>query len=180
MDALLTSLLLMSTLAVSAFFFTTGVSRFVSGKASGFTRLGAPNLGFPLSAAVGAAEVLLALALLLLAAPRSMAAAYVAMIVSLTYAWRAGRTYRQDADRGPGGITGSGMATLIGLCGLSTVAIVDALTLQPALARLADPAVLLWILVLTATVGGLGWILHRQRPGTASPSEEEMAAVAAR
>ena len=162
MDALLSTILLLSTLLVSAFLILTGKSRFTSGRASGFTPLGAPHVGFPLSAALGVGEVLLGIGLLVLPSPGSMVAAYLALLGLIVYTWRAARSLRPADERRQGDITGAGLGTIITLCGISVVAIADSIALTPALFRLADPANLAWIGALGLGAASVRWLRHHR------------------
>lgn len=162
MDALLSSLLLLSTLAISAFYITTGVSRFTSGRATGFTRLGAPHVRFPISAVLGSAELLLGVLLLVLPSPGSMAASYAALLGTSVCAWRAATSYRPRDQRQPGDITGAGLGTVIALCGVAVVAIADSLALRSAVVRLFDPANFSSIGILLLVAGAIAWLTRRQ------------------
>lgn len=167
MDALLNALMLLATLAMAAFLVTTGWSRFTSGRASGFTRAGAPYVAFPHSAILGAAEIALGVGLLVLPPPASMVAAYAAMVLTLVYAvlaWRNWRREPEGGDRRPGDVTGRALGILITLCGVAVLAFTNAMALRPALMRLLDPTVAAWVVGLAA-VAALG--VRASRTGAA-------------
>ncbi|QIK71551.1 hypothetical protein G7070_03775 [Propioniciclava coleopterorum] len=163
MDAFLGALLLLSSLIVAAYFVATGVGRFVGGRATGFTSLGAPRVSFPRSALLGLAEIAVGAGIILVPAPGGMLAAYLAMIGSVGYAWLAVRSYRSDAAERA---TRTQAAATIGLAGLSVVAIVDSFALTPPVVRLLDPVNLAALLALGAAAGGA---LYWQRRSTAAP-----------
>ena len=158
MNAFLGALLLLSSFLVAAYFIATGVSRFVGGRATGFTVLGAPRVSFPRSAVLGVAEVALGAGIILTPAPGGMLAAYVAMVAAVVYVWLAVRSYRSQA---PGRATRGQAAAAIGLVGLSVVAILDSFSLVPPLVRVLEPANLLWLLGFSAVAAAGAYFWHR-------------------
>ncbi len=167
MNAFLGALLLLSSFLVAAYFIATGVSRFVGGRATGFTVLGAPRVSFPRSAALGVAEIALGAGIVLTPAPGGMLAAYVAMIAAVGYVWLAVRSYRSEA---PGRATRGQAAATIALAGLSVIAILDSFALVPPLVRVLEPANLLWLLGFTA-VAAAGVFFWRRTARVAQPAQ---------
>ncbi len=156
MDAFVSALLLLSSLVVAAFFVATGVERFLGGRATGFSTLGAPRVAFPWSVVLGLAEVGLGVSVLV-APPVGMVAAYVAMITIAVYTWRANRSYRsQDAERA----TRAQVATLVGLAGVSVVALADSIALVSPLMRMFDPLTLVWLLAFGVAGGAAVFALR--------------------
>lgn len=157
MDAFLGALLLLSSLVVAAFFVATGVERFLGGRATGFSTLGAPRVAFPWSVALGLAEVGLGVSVLAFAPPIGMVAAYVAMITIAVYTWRANRSYRsEDAERA----TRTQVALLVGLAGVSVVALADSIALVSPLMRMFDPLTLVWLLGFGVVGGAIAFGLR--------------------
>ena len=167
MNAFLGALLLLSSFLVAAYFIATGVSRFVGGRATGFTVLGAPRVSFPRSAVLGVAEIALGAGIALTPAPGGMLAAYVAMIAAVGYVWLAVRSYRSEA---PGRATRGQAAATIALAGLSVIAILDSFALVPPLVRVLEPANLLWLLGFTA-VAAAGVFFWRRTARVAQPAQ---------
>jgi len=163
--------MLLSSLLVTTYFVATGVGRFLSGRATGFTTLGAPRVSFPVSAILGIAEVAIGVGIFLLPPPAGMLAAYIAMLVVAIYAWVGVRNYRSHAltpgaDRASGGQAW----TLIGMAGVCVVALVDSLALVAPAARLLDPVMLAWLVGFG--VFGAALVLAGRRLSNSTPAED--------
>lgn len=171
MDAFVGALMLLSSLLVTTYFVATGVGRFLSGRATGFTTLGAPRVSFPFSAILGIAEVAIGVGIFLLPPPAGMLAAYIAMLVVAIYAWVGVRNYRSHAltpgaDRASGGQAW----TLIGMAGVCVVALVDSLALVAPAARLLNPVMLAWLVGFG--VFGAALVLAGRRLSNSTPAED--------
>lgn len=162
MEAFLGAVILLGSLAIVAFFVGTGVSRFLGGRATGFTMLGAPRVSFPASMPIALAEIATGVSLLVLPVPGGIIAAYVAMVGAALYAWLAGRSARSDAaapvpaGRRPKERATRAQATAaIVMAGFSVLAISDSFSLTPPITRLSDPTTLVWLGVFVGIGGGL-------------------------
>lgn len=176
MDTFLNAVLLLSTLLVSGTFLATGAARLTNKVTSGFTPLGAPAVPARASLPLGLAEVALGVSLLVFGSPGSLMAAYVAMIALVTYAGLAGRAYAPKV--GPSRLSGQQMTASVIMCGISAVAIADSLTLQSALTRLANPALLAWIVAFGMVAAAGVWATRRNVTPTTTPDAAASEAVA--
>lgn len=172
MDALVSALMLLSSLLVTSYFVATGVGRFLSGRATGFTTLGAPRVSFPWSAILGIVEVALGVGVFFLPAPGGMLAAYLAMLLVAIYAWVTVRNFRSSKRPDTGDrASGTQAWVQIGMAGVSVVALVDSLDLISPVVRLFDPAVVAWLLGLGVFAAVL--LLLGRRLRTVPPADDQ-------
>lgn len=159
-EAFLGAVILLGSLAIIVSFVGTGISRFLGGRATGFTMLGAPRVSFPASVPLALAEIAIGVSVLVLTVPSGIIAAYVAMAGAVLYAWLAFRSSRSDAAAHEGRqnserATGQQATSAIALAGISVIAIIDSFSLTPPITRLSDPATLVWLGVLVGICGGI-------------------------